>query len=78
MAAQGANLGSRVWFHEDMVNALSGGRVRAGWSGTVGPDGVLTIRLQVLGVTHVWRLTGERRECPSMPGTWLHEGRWPD
>lgn len=78
MAAQGATLGSVMWFHDDMVNALRGGRVRDGWSGTVGPDGALVIRLTVLGVTHAWRLTGERKECPPMPGTWLHEGRWPD
>ncbi|WAB10188.1 hypothetical protein SEA_GRAVAILLIA_79 [Mycobacterium phage Gravaillia] len=76
--AQGATIGSVMWFHDDMVAALRGGRTRDGWSGTVGPDGVLTIRLRVMGVTHAWTLTGDRRECPQMPGTWLHEGRWAD
>ena len=78
MVAAGATVGSQMWFHEDMINALAGGRTRDGWSGAAGDDGILVIRLKVLSVSHAWRLTGQRRECPSMPGTWLHEGRWPD
>ncbi|WP_431231516.1 hypothetical protein ACQ856_18310 [Mycolicibacterium psychrotolerans] len=72
-------IGPHMWFHEDMVNAIFGGRTRAGWSGVVHPDyGTRIICLDALGTHHRWALTGETRECPQMAGTLLHEGVWVD
>lgn len=79
MTAGGAVLGAHMWFHEDMVRSLTGGRPEAkGWSGGIDDRGRKYIRLTVLGVQHTWVITGERRECPQIPGTWLEEGVWPD
>lgn len=74
----GETFGAQMWFHEDMVNALRGGAQRAGWTGEVTTDGRTVLAITTFGVRHRWVLTGERTECPTMPGTWLYEGIWPD
>jgi hypothetical protein len=76
--AAGQTIGSRMWFHEDMVRALTNGQTNAGWTGGTDDRGRRYIRLTVLGVAHTWVITGERRECPQIPNTWLEEGIWPD
>jgi hypothetical protein len=76
--AQGATIGSIMWFHEDMVNALRGGATRDGWTGTVLDDGTLVVGLDVLGVRHRWALTGKTAECTGIPGTLVHEAQWVD
>lgn len=74
----GATFGSHMWFHEDMVNALRNGATRAGWSASTDAAGRTIITLTTFGIRHRWAITGARTECPSMPGTWLYEGIWPD
>lgn len=73
----GGTYGAQMWFHEDMVNALLNGQRKAGWSGSH-INGIGHIHLNTFGARHTWRLTGQKTECPQMPGTWLHEGIWPD
>lgn len=84
----GGTYGAQMWFHEDMIHALLGGQRKAGWSGELraepyAPGGTLHvdvgyIHLTTFGARHTWRLTGQKKECPQIPGTWLHEGIWPD
>ena len=76
-ATHGANLGSRMWFHEDMVHALTHGAARDGWSGGIDARGPY-IRWGGVGVGagYVWRITDNETDCDAIPGTKLIEGIW--
>jgi hypothetical protein len=73
----GGTYGAQMWFHEDMVQALTRGQHRAGWTGEI-RDGNAYIHLTTFGARHTWVLTGIVRECPQMPNTVICEGIWPD
>jgi hypothetical protein len=77
MAAAGQTLGAHMWFHEDMVHALTNGRTANGWTGGHDDHGRPYLRLTILGVTHTWIITGQT-DCDQIPGTVLMEGTWPD